>query len=71
MVRGDQKDYTADGWKFGISVLEVTDMEPVLAVAGQLVLELRTLKVEKGNGVRKDELDFAFVFIVDVAKQVL
>ena len=33
MVRGDQKDFEVDGWKFGVSVLEVTEVEPVLAVA--------------------------------------
>lgn len=33
MTRGDQKDFTANGWKVGIAVLEVTDTEPVLKVA--------------------------------------
>ena len=33
MSRGDQKDFTANGWKVGIAVLEVTDTEPVLKVA--------------------------------------
>lgn len=68
MVRGDQKDFSCDGWKFGISVLEVTTMEPVLQVADELILELRALKVEKGNGKLENELDFAFLFIVDVLK---
>jgi hypothetical protein len=33
MSRGDQKDFTANGWKVGIAVREVTDTEPVLKVA--------------------------------------
>lgn len=69
MVRGDQKDFGADRWKYGIAVLEVTDMEPVLKVAGELVVELRYLKIEKGQGEVANQLDFAFLFIVDVVKQ--
>lgn len=68
MLRGDQKDFSCDGWKFGIAVLEVTTMLPVLEIADQLVLELRALKVEKGNGTRSNELDFAFLFVVDVVQ---
>merc|ERR1712100_689030 len=49
MVRGDQKDFKWGNWKVGISVLEVTDMEPVLAHAEDLILELRFLKKEKGG----------------------
>lgn len=63
MTRGDQKDFTANGWKVGIAVLEVTDPQPVLRVADdywlrnclslalppkELLMELRILKVEKG-----------------------
>lgn len=74
MVRGDQKDFTAKDWKFGIAVLEVTDPEPVLAVAEELLMELRLLKKEKGKqedgtSSRKMELDFAYLFVVDVTKQ--
>merc|ERR1712137_168044 len=89
MVRGDQKDFEgANGWKFGIAVLEVTVIEPVLAQAQCIIAELRCLKHEKGtvfeqpkaNSKRtsvwgepqhdqRKELDFAYLFIVDVVKQ--
>ena len=69
MVRGDQKDFAVDGWKFGISVLEVTDTAPVLAIADKLLLELRILKKEKGGGDVAKQLDFAFLFVVDVVNQ--
>jgi len=74
MTRGDQKDFTCCGWKIGIAVLEVTDSAPVLSVADQLLLELRILKIEKGRQVdgahdRRKELDFSYLFVVDVAQQ--
>lgn len=74
MTRGDQKDFAAGGWKFGIAVLEVTDPAPVLDAAQDLLLELRILKAEKGklrdgSHDRRKELDFAFVFVVDVTQQ--
>jgi len=69
MVRGDQKDFSADGWKYGIAVLEVTNTQPVLECAADLILELRALKIEKGGGVHADQLDFAFLFVVDVVNQ--
>jgi len=74
MTRGDQKDFTAKGWKVGIAVLEVTDTEPVLKVAEELLMELRILKVEKGalkdgKHDRRKELDFAYLFVVDVTQQ--
>ena len=74
MVRGDQKDFSVDGWKMGISVLEVTDTAPVLAIADLLLLELRILKKEKGDSSGREndvtaQLDFAFLFVVDVVKQ--
>merc|ERR1712137_1509224 len=69
MCRGDQKDFSADGWKYGIAVLEVTDVDPVLQVAEQLILELRTLKYEKGGAIRSNRLDFAFLFVVNVVQQ--
>jgi inorganic pyrophosphatase/exopolyphosphatase len=78
MCRGDQKDFEAHGWKFGIAVLEVTAPAQVLLVAHKLLLELRMLKKEKGNAIdergkkvrwKARELDFAFLFIVDVTKQ--
>jgi len=72
MVRGDQKDFSAGGWKCGIAVLEVTTVEPVLAVAESIIMELRILKKEKGENKKtgerdmRAELDFAFLFIVDI-----
>lgn len=73
MARGDQKDFCCCGWKFGIAVLEVTDPAPVLLVAHELLLELRILKVEKGDDGsghdRRAELDFSMLFVVDVTKQ--
>merc|ERR1712061_618663 len=53
MVRGDQKDFKWGEWKAGIAVLEVTDMEPVLALAEDLLVELRFLKKEKGNAAHR------------------
>eukprot|EP00811_Abedinium_folium_P024931 NODE_3513_length_2025_cov_3.947313.p1 GENE.NODE_3513_length_2025_cov_3.947313~~NODE_3513_length_2025_cov_3.947313.p1 ORF type:complete len:505 (-),score=191.33 NODE_3513_length_2025_cov_3.947313:511-1953(-) len=96
MVRGDQKDFEGQGgWKFGIAVLEVTVIEPVLAQADCIIAELRCLKHEKGmiqkqetqqprltrstssrqsvwggaSHDRRKELDFVFLFVVDVVKQ--
>lgn len=75
MVHGDQKDFACRGWKFGIAVLEVTDPQPVFAMAAELLLELRILKVEKGRcgctgqHDRRKELDFSYLFVVDVTKQ--
>ncbi len=48
MVRGDQKDFSCGPWKFGISVLEVTDTTPVLEKSADILMELRLLKKEKG-----------------------
>jgi inorganic pyrophosphatase/exopolyphosphatase len=97
MVRGDQKDFSCGPWKFGISVLEVTDCNKVLDVAYEILLELRLLKKEKGLAVvhlqdnspdtdntadsaaesassflqlqRTKELDFAFLFVVNIVEQ--
>jgi inorganic pyrophosphatase/exopolyphosphatase len=73
MVRGDQKDFSCDGWTFGIAVLEVTDPSPVLEVAQDLLFELQALKVEKGmdgdKHNRRKELDFSLLFVVDVTRQ--
>jgi len=69
MVRGDQKDFTAGHWKFGIAVLEVTTPGPVLDVMADLLVELRVLKKEKGDGDRKKQLDFIFLFVVDITQQ--
>eukprot|EP00932_Pfiesteria_piscicida_P004691 SRR837773.14594.p1 GENE.SRR837773.14594~~SRR837773.14594.p1 ORF type:complete len:353 (-),score=167.22 SRR837773.14594:116-1132(-) len=75
MTRGDQKDFSCNGWKIGIAVLEVTDTTPVLDVADELLLELRILKVEKGKDSktgkrdRRNELDFSYLFVVDVTRQ--
>lgn len=75
MSRGDQKDFTCSGWKVGIAVLEVTDPAPVLKVASELLLELRILKIDKGkcqaggNLDRRRELDFSYLFVVNVTDQ--
>lgn len=74
MVRGDQKDFACGPWKFGISVLEVTDTTQVLKCAKDILLELRLLKKEKalvseGHMNRTMELDFAFLFVVNVVEQ--
>eukprot|EP01065_Artemidia_motanka_P030377 TRINITY_DN36397_c0_g1_i1.p1 TRINITY_DN36397_c0_g1~~TRINITY_DN36397_c0_g1_i1.p1 ORF type:complete len:529 (+),score=134.60 TRINITY_DN36397_c0_g1_i1:68-1654(+) len=78
MLRGDQKDFECNGWKFGIAVLEVTTPEPVLENAAELIAECRCLKVEKGHVPspdggythdRRRELDFMYLFVVDVVKQ--
>jgi inorganic pyrophosphatase/exopolyphosphatase len=94
MVRGDQKDFSSGPWKFGISVLEVTDTSKVLAIADEILLELRLLKKEKGLAIveqersasaphddgdhqgaprfqlhRASELDFAFLFVVNIVEQ--
>ena len=77
MVRGDQKDFVCGPWKFGISVLEVTDTTQVMNCAGNILLELRLLKKEKAlssDGQTMDrtlELDFAFLFVVNVVEQTL
>lgn len=97
MVRGDQKDFSCGPWKFGISVLEVTDTGKVLEMAEEILLELRLLKKEKGllasespddkqdqqqssasasttepaAGMelhRTRELDFAFLFVVNIVE---
>merc|ERR1719183_1997682 len=74
MTLGDQKDFASGNWKFSISVLEVTDPAPGLQISDELLLELRILKVEKGD--QKDgshdnakELDFALLFVVDITKE--
>jgi manganese-dependent inorganic pyrophosphatase len=79
MVRGDQKDFNSGVWKLGISVLEVTTIEPVLEQAENILTEMRMFKHEKGwqydddynrtVNVRSDRLDFFFVFVVDVVAQ--
>jgi len=69
LVRGDQKDFSANGWRFGISVLEVTCGDEVMPKADEIARELRELKNEKGGGDPDKELHFAFCFIVDVTKQ--
>jgi len=75
MVRGDQKDFATGKWKLGISVLEVTTVEPVLRCCEEIIMELRLLKKEKGCAKeaqtrnRKAELDFAFLFVVDIVNQ--
>ena len=84
MVRGDQKDFSTGPWKFAIAVLEVTDTAQVLAVAPDILKELRLLKKEKAlledtdddnddDGMmlmdRTLELDFAFLFAVNIVTE--
>jgi manganese-dependent inorganic pyrophosphatase len=45
MVNGDHKHFCVDNWRFGISVLEVTEIAPVLEKAASILDELRFLKV--------------------------
>mmetsp|Transcript_68416 Transcript_68416/g.135184 ORF Transcript_68416/g.135184 Transcript_68416/m.135184 type:complete len:647 (-) Transcript_68416:240-2180(-) len=74
MVRGDQKDFSVGKVRFSISVLEVTDIGPVLAVAEDILIQLHVLKTEKGkledggHDVDK-ELHAACLFVIDVLKQ--
>ena len=66
-------------WKLGISVLEVTTIEPVLEQAENILTEMRMFKYEKGwqydddynrtVNIRSERLDFFFVFVVDVVAQ--
>jgi len=79
MVRGDQKDFCCGPWKFGISVLEVTDTTQVMMVARDILSELRLLKKEKALVDDDDsdtptidrtlELDFAFLFVVNIVAE--
>ena len=74
MTRGDQKDFACGPWKFGVSVLEVTDTSQVLKCSRDILLELRLLKKEKAlisqdKMDRTMELDFAFLFVVNVVEQ--
>eukprot|EP00930_Biecheleria_cincta_P045063 TRINITY_DN31057_c0_g1_i1.p1 TRINITY_DN31057_c0_g1~~TRINITY_DN31057_c0_g1_i1.p1 ORF type:complete len:483 (-),score=96.29 TRINITY_DN31057_c0_g1_i1:4-1452(-) len=69
MVRRDQKDFTAGGWRLGIAVLEVTCPDAVYDQVKDITVELQALKKEKGQGDADKELHFAFCFIVDVTKQ--
>ena len=48
MVRGDQKMFSAGGKSFGWATVEVTAVDVVLQSAGELLLELRVLKKDKG-----------------------
>eukprot|EP00286_Rhodomonas_abbreviata_P021844 CAMPEP_0181305884 /NCGR_PEP_ID=MMETSP1101-20121128/9983_1 /TAXON_ID=46948 /ORGANISM="Rhodomonas abbreviata, Strain Caron Lab Isolate" /LENGTH=518 /DNA_ID=CAMNT_0023411861 /DNA_START=212 /DNA_END=1768 /DNA_ORIENTATION=+ len=68
MVRGDYKDFAVGAWKFGISVLEVTTVEPVLMMTSELMEAMRELKEEKGKEEGKD-LDMAFLFVVDIVQR--
>lgn len=74
MIRGDQQDFSVNGWKFGIAVMEVRDWQPVMNIADELIVELRILKIEKGEQVdgkhdRRKELDFAYLFVVNLTTQ--
>lgn len=69
MVRADQKDFSANGWKFGVAVLEVTCPDAVYPKVTEIASELRNLKEEKGKDDPNKKLDMAFLFIVDITKQ--
>eukprot|EP00927_Polykrikos_kofoidii_P071471 TRINITY_DN67732_c0_g1_i1.p1 TRINITY_DN67732_c0_g1~~TRINITY_DN67732_c0_g1_i1.p1 ORF type:complete len:540 (-),score=76.82 TRINITY_DN67732_c0_g1_i1:133-1752(-) len=75
MIRGDQKDFEAAGLRFSISVLEVTDIAPVMNIAEDLVFQLRVFKYEKGDSADggahdcESELHLAFLFVVHTVEQ--
>jgi inorganic pyrophosphatase/exopolyphosphatase len=60
-VRADQKNFTFDGQRVGFATLEVNDSQAVLALAVNLIIELRLLKKDK-------KLDFTFLSVVDLGK---
>jgi manganese-dependent inorganic pyrophosphatase len=79
MVRGDQKNFSAAGVRYSLAVLEVTSMDPVLAVAEDIITQLRVFKHECGD--RTDpatgdrvhdpaaECHCALLFVVDTVRQ--
>eukprot|EP00930_Biecheleria_cincta_P040605 TRINITY_DN27815_c0_g1_i1.p1 TRINITY_DN27815_c0_g1~~TRINITY_DN27815_c0_g1_i1.p1 ORF type:complete len:569 (+),score=126.62 TRINITY_DN27815_c0_g1_i1:70-1707(+) len=79
MIRGDQKNFNVGEVRMSLAVLEVTTMEPVLAVAEDLLTQLRVFKYEKGDYFDeeteqklhdpKKEVHVAMLFIVDTVKQ--
>jgi len=79
MCRGDQKNFEVNGVRLSIAVLEVTAVAPVMAVAEDLMIQLRVFKYEKGDYLNEDtqekchdankESHCALLFIVDTVKQ--
>eukprot|EP00746_Dinoflagellata_sp_MGD_P002119 gnl/MRDRNA2_/MRDRNA2_104078_c0_seq1.p1 gnl/MRDRNA2_/MRDRNA2_104078_c0~~gnl/MRDRNA2_/MRDRNA2_104078_c0_seq1.p1 ORF type:complete len:569 (+),score=125.11 gnl/MRDRNA2_/MRDRNA2_104078_c0_seq1:197-1708(+) len=79
MVRGDQKNFVAENIRYSIAVLEVTTLEPVLAISEDILAQLRVFKYEKGDIVDDDtgekthdpnkECHCALLFVVDTVKQ--
>lgn len=79
MIRGDQKNFTVGDVRMSLAVLEVTTLEPVLAVAEDLLTQLRVFKYEKGDYFDDDtekkchdpnkEVHVAMLFVVDTVKQ--
>eukprot|EP00931_Biecheleriopsis_adriatica_P003702 TRINITY_DN105477_c0_g1_i1.p1 TRINITY_DN105477_c0_g1~~TRINITY_DN105477_c0_g1_i1.p1 ORF type:complete len:572 (-),score=113.06 TRINITY_DN105477_c0_g1_i1:57-1700(-) len=94
MVRGDQKNFTitvkieskedaktlAEATvNLSLAVLEVTTTEPILAVAEELLTQIRVFKFEKGDYVdsetgetrhnESNQVHAALLFVVDTVKQ--
>jgi manganese-dependent inorganic pyrophosphatase len=79
MVRGDQKNFAHGGVRYSLAVLEVTSMDPVLAVAEDIITQLRVFKYERGDSTdpttgerRHDpaaEIHCALLFVVDTIRR--
>jgi len=79
MVRGDQKNFLEGDIRWSIAVLEVTSLEPVLAVADEIITQLRIFKYEKGDSTDSEtgdkhhdtnkECHCALLFVVDTVRQ--
>lgn len=79
MVRGDQKNFTVGDVRWSIAVLEVTSLEPVLAIAEEILTQLRVFKYEKGDTWdgehgekihdKEKECHCAMLFVVDTVAQ--
>jgi len=81
ICRGDKKEFdlgdkgNGQPWRFAWGTVEVTDARPFMAIADELLLELRLMKKEDPEN-RENELedvskhlDFAFLSIVDIVNQ--
>lgn len=79
MVRGDQKNFTAAAVRYSLAVLEVTSAEPVLAVAEDIITQLRVFKHERGDSIDPAtgelvhdpaaECHCALLFVVDTVRR--
>jgi len=79
MCRGDQKNFEVKGVRLSIAVLEVTAVKPVMAIAEDLMIQLRVFKYEKGDFLNEEtqeqahdtnkEAHCALLFVVDTVKQ--